>query len=322
MQASRLLSILLVLQARGRQTARALAEEFEVSVRTIYRDVDELSAAGVPIYGEKGPNGGFELLDGYRTRLTGLDRHEAEALFLAGLPHAAAQLGLGEALAKMRLKLLAALPPAARQDAQRVASRFHLDPVSWFQGPDEQALLPTLASAVWTGQAVRMRYDGWKGPVERSALPLGLVLKAGLWYLVARVDEQVRTYRVANVLTVECLAEASEPAAPFDLAAYWASFCEGYEARLSTGQAVIRARPQALRMLARTSLAMASAVESAGALDVDGWHRLIIPTESTGQAVTQLLPLGDGVEVLEPHELRSAMIAAITSLRALYGDPA
>src|SRR5690349_15109827 len=133
MLASRLLSILLTLQARGRATAAELAETFEVSVRTIYRDIDELSGAGVPVYAEKGRNGGFRLLDGYRTRLTGLDRSEAEALFLAGLPGAAAQLGLGEALARMRLKLLAALPEAARADAERIASRFHIDPVGWFQ---------------------------------------------------------------------------------------------------------------------------------------------------------------------------------------------
>src|SRR5688500_14925434 len=149
MIASRLLSILLTLQHRGRVTARELAESFEVSVRTIYRDIDELSAAGVPVYAEKGRNGGFQLLDGYRTRLTGLDRGEAEALFLAGLPGAAAQLGLGEALSRMRLKLLAALPEQTRDDAERVSGRFHLDPVPWFREADEQAILPELAVAVW-----------------------------------------------------------------------------------------------------------------------------------------------------------------------------
>lgn len=172
MQASRLLSILLRLQLEGRISARALAQVFEVSVRTIYRDIDALSAAGVPVYAEKGRRGGFQLRDGYRTRLTGLDRPEAESLFLAGAPYAATQLGLGAALETMRLKLLASLPEATAREAERVSSRFHLDPVAWFQGPDEQRLLPELGAAVWTGRKVQLRYDSWKGVVERSVAPL------------------------------------------------------------------------------------------------------------------------------------------------------
>ncbi|MCC6409488.1 MAG: HTH domain-containing protein, partial [Planctomycetes bacterium] len=155
MQGSRLLAILLRLQAEGRVSAQALAQAFEVSVRTIYRDIDALSAAGVPVYAEKGRLGGFALRDGYRTRLTGLDRPEAESLFFAGIPFAAEQLGLGAAAGTTRLKLLAALPEATARDAQRVASRFHVDPVAWFQGPDEQRVLPELASAVWLGRMLR-----------------------------------------------------------------------------------------------------------------------------------------------------------------------
>lgn len=185
MQSSRLLAILLRLQTQGRVSAAVLAQAFEVSVRTIYRDIDALSAAGVPVYAEKGRHGGFVLRGGYRTHLTGLNRPEAESLFLAGVPVAAAQLGLGPALDTTRMKLLAALPDAARQDAQRVASRFHIDPVGWFQGPDEQALLPELAAAVWSQRLLQVRYDSWKGVVERRLAPLGLVLKGGLWYLVA-----------------------------------------------------------------------------------------------------------------------------------------
>jgi predicted DNA-binding transcriptional regulator YafY len=146
MQSSRLLSILLRLQSHGRVSAPDLALAFEVSVRTVYRDIDALSAAGVPVYAERGRAGGFALRDGYRTHLTGLDRPEAESLFLAGAPFAAAQLGMGPALDTMRLKLLACLPEATRLDAERVAQRFYLDPVAWYQGPDVQGLLPELAS--------------------------------------------------------------------------------------------------------------------------------------------------------------------------------
>ncbi|HEY0646901.1 YafY family protein [Phenylobacterium sp.] len=321
MLASRLLSILLTLQARGQATARELAEVFEVSVRTIYRDVDELSAAGVPIYAEKGRNGGFRLLDGYRTRLTGLDRGEAEVLFLAGLPGAAAQLGLGEALQRMRLKLLAALPDQTRGDAERVGARFHLDPVSWFKGADEQALLPELAVAVWSGRRVRLRYDSWARVVDREVEPLGVVLKAGVWYLVAGVDGQPRTYRVASILSLEVLEDAAQPPPEFDLAAYWTRFCDEYEARMQAGEARLKATDSALRRLGRESQAIALAVRDAGPPDAAGRREVTIPIETGSEAVATLLRLGDEVEVLDPTELRAAMAEAARKLADIYLPP-
>jgi predicted DNA-binding transcriptional regulator YafY len=318
MIASRLLSILLTLQTRGRVTARELAEAFEVSIRTIYRDIDELSAAGVPVYAEKGRGGGFEVLGGYRTRLTGLDRNEAETLFLAGLPSAAAQLGLGEALAGMRLKLLAALPEPVRGDAERVGARFHLDPVGWFREPDDQPLLPELALAVWRGLRVRIRYDSWKEVVERDVTPLGVVLKAGAWYLVGAVGPDVRTYRVASILELRIEATAGDAPAGFDLAAWWSAFSEDYERRMLSETAHIRAQPEGLRRLARGSAAMARAVAAAGPADEAGWREAFIPVESQRQAVWELLPIGARVEVLGPPELRAAMAAEITRLGAIY----
>lgn len=318
MIASRLLSILLTLQSKGQATARELAEAFEVSVRTIYRDVDELSAAGVPIYAEKGRNGGFRLLDGYRTRLTGLDRGEAEALFLAGLPGAAAQLGLGEALQRMRLKLLAALPEQTRGDAERVSARFHLDPVSWFKGADEQALLPELAVAVWSGRRVRLRYDSWAKVVDREVEPLGVVLKAGVWYLVAGVGGSPRTYRVASILALEVLEDAAAPLPGFDLALFWAKFCDEYEQRMQAGSARLRATDGALRRLARESQAIALAVRDAGPPGADGRREVTIPIETGREAVATLLRMGDEVEVLEPPELREAMAEAARKLAAVY----
>ena len=136
MLASRLLSILMLLQTRGVVSATALARAFEVSVRTIHRDIDQLGAAGIPVYAERGRSGGFRLMDGYQTKLTGLTAPEAEALFLAGLPGPAAQLGLSDLLSAARLKLLAALPANVQPDAERIAARFHLDPVTWFRDAD------------------------------------------------------------------------------------------------------------------------------------------------------------------------------------------
>lgn len=319
MQSSRLLSILLRLQAEGRVSAPALARAFEVSVRTIYRDIDSLSAAGVPVRAESGRGGGFELLAGYRTRLTGLDRPEAESLFLAGLPFAAAQLGMGSAVETVRLKLLAALPEAAARDAKRVASRFHVDPVTWFQGPDEQRLLPELALAVWQGRMLRLRYESWKAVVDRRVAPLGLVLKAGLWYLVAAAGEQIRTYRVGSIQELSVEQESSSPAKGFDLARHWKQFAADYEARMSAVTIRVRARTALLRPLAGLSAAAARAVAAAPAPDARGWHTLLLPVESIEAAAGELLKLGPGVEALGPPALLGSLREASRVLHGLYG---
>src|SRR6478735_6101216 len=184
MRASRLVNLMLLLQTRGGLTAAELARDLEVSIRTIHRDVEELSAAGVPIYAERGPQGGVRLVDGYRTRLTGMTADEAEALFLSGLPGPAAELGLGTVVAAARLKVLAALPTELRARASRLVERFHLDASGWFQADEPVPYLAVLSEAVWEGQRVAIEYD--RGEVVRRILdPLGLVLKAGTWYLVA-----------------------------------------------------------------------------------------------------------------------------------------
>src|SRR5437773_8305840 len=163
MRASRLVNVLLLLQTRGRLTASELAEQLEVSVRTIYRDVDALSEAGVPIYAERGPGGGVRLVDGYRTRLTGLTPDEAEALFMSGLPGPAAELGLGTVVSAAQLKVLAALPPELRARASRVTQRFHLDAPDWFQASEQLAYLERLATAVWENEQIEIEYPHPEG---------------------------------------------------------------------------------------------------------------------------------------------------------------
>src|SRR5262245_3009632 len=202
MRASRLLSILLMLQTRGRLTADSLAATFEVSVRTIYRDIEQLSAAGVPVYADRGPGGGFQLLDGFRTKLTGLTENEAETLFISGLPGPATELGLADQLLSAQLKLTAALPEKTRAGAHKIAQRFHLDPVDWFRSPQSAAFLPAIAKAVWSETSIEVRYrrQGVDTVSTRRLGPLGLVLKAGNWYLVAQSGEQTRTYRISNIV--------------------------------------------------------------------------------------------------------------------------
>src|SRR5690349_6836194 len=163
MRASRLLSLLLLLQTRGRMTATELSRELEVSVRTVYRDVEALSSAGVPVYADRGPAGGYRLLDGYRTRLNGLTAEEAASLFLAGLPGPAAELGLAEVAAAAELKLLAALPPELRSQASRMRERFLLDVPGWYRDVDDVPFLGEVADAVWEGRRLRMLYRQW-GP--------------------------------------------------------------------------------------------------------------------------------------------------------------
>lgn len=320
MRASRLLSILMLLQARGRLTAEALAAELEVSVRTIYRDVDELSASGVPVYADRGPNGGFALLDGYRTRLTGLTPDEARALRLAGLPGPAAALGLGEALAGAQLKLLAALPVEGSAAAQAAGARFHLDPAGWFQGVEEAARVPALADAIWRDRRISMRYRRWSGLVEREACPLGLVLKAGIWYLVASVDDALRTYRVSSIEALDVLNAGFERPIGFDLAAHWAEAARRYEASVYTGTARLRATKEGLRRLALISGAVAAAVEEVQAPAEHGASvEIDIPIESVEQAAGEVLRLHADVEAIGPPALVERVAEATRRLATRYG---
>ena len=179
MRASRLVSVLLLLQARGQLTAGELAAELDVSERTIHRDVEALSASGVPIYAERGSHGGIRLVDGYRTRLTGMTGEEAEALFLAGMPGPAAELGLGTVVAGAQLKVLASLPPELRVRASRLVERFHLDAGEWFHRSQPVPHLGALSDAVWSATRIAIDYDRGEGPTRRVLEPLGLVLKAG-----------------------------------------------------------------------------------------------------------------------------------------------
>jgi predicted DNA-binding transcriptional regulator YafY len=319
MRASRLLSILLKLQTRGRMTAQALADEFETSVRTIYRDIDQLSAAGVPVYADRGRCGGFQLMEGYRTQLTGLSSAEAQSLFLAGLPGPAAELGLGDAMAQAQLKLLAALPAEGRQGAARVASRFHLDPIGWFRSAEHAEVLPSLALAVWNSLRIRVRYDAWAGVVDRELEPLGLVLKAGVWYLVAQVGgAEQRTYRVSQIQTLALTDDGFERPDGFDLAAYWTAWAKDFETRLYRGEATLRLSPEGLRRLCVVSPEIDLAGRLAEAPDADGWTQVTLPMESLDHSAGEILKLGAEAQVLAPPELREKMGEIARRLAGLY----
>ncbi|MFE9421587.1 helix-turn-helix transcriptional regulator [Kitasatospora sp. NPDC006697] len=306
MRASRLVNLLLLLQDRGRMTARQLADELEVSVRTVYRDVEALGAAGIPLYGEAGHAGGYRLVDGYRTRLTGLTGDEAQAAFLAALPGAAAELGLGEALATAQLKLRAALPAGLREQAGRIQERFLLDAPGWYGDADSTPHLVAVAGAVWTGRAVVIRYRRWRAPeeIERRVEPYGLVLKAGRWYLVAGGATGIRTYRVDQIIGYRELEEEFEVPDGFVLAEYWNGYLADFRARLHTGEALVRLTADGARRLG---------VEPG---------EVRVPIESVEHAHGEFLRLGAEVEVLEPVELRERIAATVQALAARYLPPA
>jgi len=322
MRADRLVSLLLLLQTRGRMTAQALAGQLEVSVRTVYRDVESLGAAGVPIYADRGPAGGYQLLDGYRTRLTGLTSEEAGMLFLAGVPAAAAELGLGSVLATAELKLRAALPGELGDRADRVRERFHLDAPGWFRAEEPTPHLATVADAVWRERLLVVRYRRWKAPreVSRTLHPLGVVLKAGRWYLVARSRERTTAYRVVNILEAEVLDLPAERPAGFDLAAYWQEWTERYEQSVYRMTATVRMKATALdRMGFVFPPEMARvARQSAGPPDADGWLLTTVPIESIKHGHIELLKLGAEAEVLEPAELRERFAETARGLAATY----
>jgi len=305
-RSSRLLSILLLLQTRGRMTARELAAELEVSIRTIYRDVDSLSEAGVPLYGDRGPTGGYQLLDGYRTRLTGLTMDEAGTIFLAGMPGPAADLGLGTVLATAQLKLLAALPTELRARAGRIRERFHLDAPGWFRSTDPTPHLATVAQAVWNQRRLRIRYGRPSGDRERVMDPLGVVLKSGVWYLVALRGGEPRTYRVSRIEDAEALDERFERPPDFDLAAYWAASTAAYERDVPRMEAVVRVDPAQLGLLdtlvGGTTLHQAEQLPDGG--DPEGWMRLRLEIDWPEDAAARLVGMGGALEVVEPAELR------------------
>jgi predicted DNA-binding transcriptional regulator YafY len=267
-RAARLVSLLLTLQTRGQLTATELADRLEVSVRTVHRDVGSLAASGVPVEAVRGPAGGYRLAGGYRTRLTGLTADEAEALFAAGVPGPAAELGLGGELAAARL--------------------------------------PVLANAVWRGRRLALRYREGARVVRRTVDPLGLVLKGGAWYLVARRSVGMRVYRVSRVVSARALDEQLERPAGFELAPFWEEWSRAFEESRPRVEVVARVSEEVRRHLPRERR-----------VEADG--RIVLPFQDLGEAYRELLRFGADVEVLEPPELRERIAGTAREVAAMYG---
>ncbi|MEV4878248.1 helix-turn-helix transcriptional regulator [Streptomyces cyaneofuscatus] len=328
MRAARLIKMVLLLQSRPVMSAAELAAELEVSERTVTRDAQALSEAGVPVYAERGRAGGYRLIGGYRTRLTGLARNEAEALFLSGLPSALREMGLEDAASAARLKVSAALLPSVRDASASAAQRFHLDAPSWYHEPEPPGFLPAVADAVWDDRLLRARYrkgggreNGHGGTeVARELAPYGLVLKAGVWYLCARAGNDFRVYRIDRFTSVEPADARFERDETFDLPAFWDARAAEFARSLLRTEVTVRVSESGARQLAYTGdrAAAATALSEAPPAGPDGWRTVVLPVESLDVAYSQLLSLGPELEVVAPEELRGRFTEAVERLSDLY----
>ncbi|GAA4682143.1 WYL domain-containing protein [Streptomyces chumphonensis] len=342
MRAARLIRLVLLLQNRRAMTAAELAAELEVSRRTVVRDVAALSEAGVPVYADRGRAGGYRLIGGYRTRLTGLGRDEAEALFLSGVPTALRDLGLADAASAAELKVLAALDPHLGDARRGVAQRFHLDAPGWWQEPTAPGLLPRLADALWDDRRVTVRYRRRDATVARTLEPYGLVLKAGVWYLAARVaapdaepagegggeasgEAAFRVYRVDRLVSVAVREERFGRAEDFELPAFWARRAAAFARSLLREEVVVRLTETGARRLRSVHSDRAAAAEAlaAGERTERGGRNVVtvrLPVESLDVAFGELFALGPEVEVLAPDVLRERFAEAARRTAALYTD--
>ncbi|WP_035481016.1 helix-turn-helix transcriptional regulator [Gallaecimonas xiamenensis] len=319
MRASRLLSILMHLQAKGQVNAQQLAEHCQVSLRTIYRDMDALSGAGIPLYSERGAEGGYRLLGNHRTQLNGLSADEAQGLFMLGLSGQAAELGLGGVVAEAQLKLLAALPTGQRDSLAKMSDRFLLDAPGWFGEAETLPALVPLAEAVRRQRRLWLRYRSWKSQRERELCPLGLVQKGGQWYLVGQVGADIRTYRVSRILDFKVLATGFERPQDFNLAQYWQQSRQRLEQESYPDQALLRLSAQGHKLLrALFSPYQLARSQAQGEPDAQGWQQVSLPMGSVWHMASELARLGAEVEVLAPAALRKQLADTASKVLALY----
>ena len=325
MRADRLISILMLLQTNGRMTADDLAERLEVSPRTIYRDLDALSGAGVPVYAERGPNGGCMLMESYRTNLTGLNEKEVQALFMFTVPGLLADLGADKASEAAMLKLMASLPAPFQQDAAFVQKRLHLDPGAWFQSEEEVPYLSLVQTAVWQNQRLRLNYRRGDGQwVKRLIDPYGLVAKASVWYVVGGIrGEKIQVYRVSRIMDAELTGSNFERPADFDLAAYWQSWRDQFEARQNRLTVQLRVPPSSGPLLALVfgEGIVAALLTAPSAEDTAGNVLLSVTFDSLETACRQLLGLGTAVDVISPPELRQHLYERAQQAVQQYQHP-
>jgi len=324
MRADRLLSILLLLQAHGQMSARSIAEKLEVSDRTVYRDIDALSAAGVPVYTERGRQGGCALLPGYRTDVSGLSSTEARALFVFAGGGTLKDLGLDRELKKALRKLMASLPEAQRSGALQAQERIVVEPRGWMRQAEDLPQLPAVQEAVWGERRLRILYRSSGASVAHPVIvdPYGLVAKAGTWYLIAADRGEPRLYRVSRIEGTTSLEEQARRPPGLDLDALWQQLRRRVEERGSGITVTLRVRiDQADRLLRICAPQLVGPAVRDPGDDRSGWATFQMPFVAEGAAKGVLLGFGTDVEVVSPSTLRRQFGDTAQAIASLYRDP-
>jgi predicted DNA-binding transcriptional regulator YafY len=310
MKADRLLSVLLLLQAHGKLPGRALAERLAVSGRTVHRDMEALSAAGVPVFALRGSRGGWQLDEDWRTRVPGLDEAELRALLMAQ-PRVIGDAGLAASAERGLAKLMAALPVSMRERAASIRQRLFVDATGWHGAAQNVSALPVVQDAVSRDRTLRIGYrQTGRERVERTIHPLGLVAKGTTWYLVANTPNGLRTYRVSRIEEATVLETRFERPANFDLEAYWKASTAQFHLRRQY-VATLRLEPHAadgMRMWCRVQ-----PEPMGGRRDPDGWVTLCVQFDDEEGALFVVLGLGPRVDVIEPASLKARVQAAVAA---------
>ncbi len=307
MRADRLLSIVLLLQKQRHVKAKTLAETLGVTERTIYRDIDALSLAGIPVYTKTGPDGGCFIEETYRVGLNWFTDSELQTLLYTGSTTLLSDLGIESVADNAILKLLSLLPERFQQQTRQMQQRLYLDPSSWYEGKDSYPTLPKLKEAVWNDTVISVEYETWEGDQKELMLhPYSLVYKSGRWYLVG-VDtgrEQMRTYRVARINDVVILNEQFERDSQFNIVEYWRDASEQFNRRVPEYPVRLRARPDAMIYFQHMMPGRYKVLERS-----TEWYVLQVTYTVFEEARTSVLGLGTSVEVIEPRELNDGVIA-------------
>ncbi len=319
MRADRLLSILILLQTKGRLTARELAAELEVSERTIYRDMDALSTAGIPVYAERGPGGGCSLLDSYRTNLTGLSRDEVRALFMLSIPTPLVDLGVDQDLKAALLKLSAALPDVFRQEGTRAQKRIHLDSSTWFHQAGQTKFIYTIQRGLWEDRKINLTYRlAFNAQVQHLVEPYGLVAKSNIWHLVFSREGFVTAISLTDVLEANLSAEKFTIPSEFNLIEFWTAWCSQYEKNRPHYPVEVRMKSELLQMLELFRDPVLPADHDRVEQDDDGWYPMKLDLDTFETARERLLGLGSAVEIIKPLSLRKSVQDFAEQITKIY----